>query len=561
MIYIRKIYNQDLENNHQMQIVKEPAWSFFDYHYNPSEKNLDEKFFTIHLGCLYDKNGETPFHAEPISTRIYMSSSTKKGRINCEARLGSDLRSFLKNNYRFISGDILVFKNKIGKAEPDYDNIYVDYVSTDSILYKSYDMLLNKENHSVNVVSPSFPIQTYQNTRYSSYLTAIRTKPFLLLAGISGTGKSRLVRQLARACDIIDDNPKMVQKPANFEMVQVKPNWHDSSELIGYISRIDGEKFIVGDFLKFIVKAWYNADVPFFLCLDEMNLAPVEQYFAEYLSVIESRRLQKDGKTILTDPIIRPEYEKEKNDKTGENIAKPWYDNLIKELLTECPVNQYFGLYNQFKDLGISIPRNLIVIGTVNMDETTYSFSRKVLDRAMTIEMNEVDLLGGLSIESNDDMGTITPNQILADCVEGKDVYVGNEEICNKVIRDYLQPVNEVLEGTPFKIAYRTRNEFLLYVINSIRLNKDKVQNEVIVKALDEVTGMKILSRIEGDETKVSTTLLDALRSVITDGFKIFVDADYTGFKVEGKTFSVSLAKLKTMSKKLHTCGYTSFWD
>lgn len=131
-------------------------------------------------------------------------------------------------------------------------------------------------------------------SKYRPYITAIKSKPFLLLAGISGTGKSRIVRELARACWEVGTSDYKEHKPKNYEMVQVKPNWHDSSELIGYVSRLGEEPaFIAGDFLKFIVKAWENPHVPYFLCLDEMNLAPVEQYFAEYLSVVESRKKMK----------------------------------------------------------------------------------------------------------------------------------------------------------------------------------------------------------------------------------------------------------------------------
>jgi hypothetical protein len=95
-------------------------------------------------------------------------------------------------------------------------------------------------------------------------LNAIKTKPFILLAGISGTGKSRLVRTLAfKTCSkpALQDNPK---KPGNFEIIPVRPNWHDSSELMGYVSRIDGEKYITTTFLKFIAKAWKNIEILFF---------------------------------------------------------------------------------------------------------------------------------------------------------------------------------------------------------------------------------------------------------------------------------------------------------
>lgn len=138
---------------------------------------------------------------------------------------------------------------------------------------------------------------------YRSYITAIKSKPFLLLAGILGTGKSRIVRELARACWDVNSAEYKAHKPKNFEMVQVKPNWHDSSELIGYVSRIDGVRYVVGPFLKFMVKAIQDPNTPYFLCLDEMNLAPVEQYFAEFLSVVESRKVDVKG-NVVTDPLV-----------------------------------------------------------------------------------------------------------------------------------------------------------------------------------------------------------------------------------------------------------------
>lgn len=377
------------------------------------------------------------------------------------------------------------------------------------------------------------------------FITAIKSKPFLLLAGISGTGKSRIVRELARACWDEGSEEYKAQKPRNFEMVQVKPNWHDSSELIGYVSRVSGEPvYVAGDFLKFVAKAWEEQDVPYFLCLDEMNLAPVEQYFAEYLSVVESRKADGKG-SVITDPILK----KSKED---------WYRVLTGELTDDDDVR------NRFLEDGICIPQNLIVVGTVNMDETTFSFSRKVLDRAMTIEMNEVNLDGGLNTR-HERIGKLGAAELIGTAVEGVDIYGAYKDVCDTAI-DYLKKINEKLEGTPFKIAYRTRNEVLLYVVNNLPYNQIEGDDEstykeefVVARALDEITNMKILSRIEGDESKVSEEFLKDLKETIKTGLESVFSELFDEDDDDVYT-SVSLAKLDEMKKRLAS-GYSSFWS
>ena len=381
---------------------------------------------------------------------------------------------------------------------------------------------------------------------YRPYITAIKSKPFLLLAGISGTGKSRIVRELARACWDEDSKEFKAQKPRNFEMVQVKPNWHDSSELIGYVSRVSGEPvYVAGDFLKFVARAWEEPDVPYFLCLDEMNLAPVEQYFAEYLSVLESRKSDGKGK-VVTDPILK---------KSDDD----WYYPLVVQL------TQDEGIKTQFLTEGICIPQNLIVVGTVNMDETTFSFSRKVLDRAMTIEMNDVNLEGGLD-NKYEKIGKLGAEELIGNAVEGVDVYKKYKDVCDKAI-DYLKKINEKLEGTPFKIAYRTRNEVLLYVVNNLPYDQIEGDDEhvylekfISARALDEITNMKILSRIEGDETKVSKLFLDDLCKVIKEELEEISECSFDIEETDDAYKSVSLAKLDEMKKRLGS-GYTSFWS
>ena len=371
------------------------------------------------------------------------------------------------------------------------------------------------------------------------YLTALRTKPFMLLAGISGTGKSRIVREMAKACWEKGDEEFGKNCPRNFCMVQVKPNWHDSSELIGYVSRLNGEKFVVGPFLRFLSAALKEPKVPYFLCLDEMNLAPVEQYFAEYLSVIESRKVNIDpvsGQTIIeTDPII-----------PYENTEA--YGSLIDQLFDSDEERKAYKTEEGGKRL--TIPQNLFVVGTVNMDETTFSFSRKVLDRAMTIEMNEVDLHGGLEKDAGSEIGYIA-DSIIGDAAEGSDVYEENKELCDEVLA-YLEQVNAILEGSPFKIAYRTRNEFLMYAVNRRKLAPDSQ----LWQTLDEMTSMKILSRIEGDEDRTKE-VLKKLQTLVKEETEDLIPPAEEG---KPKTESISAKKIKEMLAKLEDTGFTSYW-
>jgi len=439
-----------------------------------------------------------------------------------------------------------VYKTYDWTDDVNYDIIQKD---VDSIIDIYMNIIENSDNKSTVLINQILKREslikiTSSIIPYRTYITAIKSKPFLLLAGISGTGKSRIVRELARACWEEGSEEFEEPKPKNFKMIQVKPNWHDSSELIGYVSRVSGKaEFVAGDFLKFIAYAWENEDIPYFLCLDEMNLAPVEQYFAEYLSVIESRK-NINGE-IITDAIIEKNTEK-------------WYLNLVSNL------TENEKLREQFETDGITIPKNLIVVGTVNMDETTFSFSRKVLDRAMTIEMNEVDLEGGLD-KKYESIGKLGAAELIGNAVEGVDVYADNKGVCDRVI-NYLKAINGELEGTPFKVAYRTRNEFLLYVVNNLPYNKDEngediAQEVVMARALDEITSMKILSRIEGDTEKIGD-LLDRLKEVIKKQLnEISSGKEYSGTKdKEGTEYSVSLAKLKEMKLRLKS-GYTCFWS
>jgi len=505
-----------------------------------SNKNMDTER-TLRIGDVSDNGQVTIIDEDRL---CYLVKSVSKGATGLRTISKPLLKEFVAYMRQHPDVPANEVRFKIS-GQSDIDKYEYGYGATISVMA---NMVLGKMPiHHEILSSSSHTVKTSEiafDSLCRSYITAIKSKPFLLLAGISGTGKSRIVRELARACWVEGSEEYKAQKPKNFEMVQVKPNWHDSSELIGYVSRVSGSPvFVAGDFLKFVAKAWENPEVPCFLCLDEMNLAPVEQYFAEYLSVVESRKCQEDG-TITTDPIL----EKNKED---------WYRVLTAELTEDEDIR------TRFLNDGICIPQNLIVVGTVNMDETTFSFSRKVLDRAMTIEMNEVDLYGGLDSQY-EKIGKLEAGNLIGTAVEGVDVYQDNKDVCDMALK-YLEAVNTELEGTPFKVAYRTRNEFLLYVVNNLPYNKDQDGNEleqnfVIARALDEITSMKILSRIEGDETKIGK-LLDKLSATIAEQLKVISEKEYSSKKDDGeKVYSVSLAKLEEMKKRLEG-GYTSFWS
>jgi len=301
---------------------------------------------------------------------------------------------------------------------------------------------------------------------------------------------------------------------------------------LGYESRISGkDRFIATDFIRFIVKAQEHPNTPFFLCLDEMNLAPVEQYFAEFLSAIETRRVINGS--IKTDPLISSKLIQKYADK--EDGVDPSYTFWNDLELTNTHIQ------DELKANGLSLPSNLIVMGTVNMDETTHSFSRKVLDRAMTIEMNEINLSEGL-IPDTDDWSypkePLNEKLVISEKTQGTEVYAELSTIGTNII-SYLDSLNTKLEGSPFKIAYRVRDEFLLYAYNfSLLENKDE---NWLSTVLDQMTLMKILPRIEGDEDK--TKILDDL---------ILLFEEYNLPK--------SLFKATEMALRRRNLHYTSFW-
>jgi len=441
------------------------------------------------------------------------------------------------------------------------------------ICYRATDLINFYEANFSNLEV----IQHGSENTHIGYLEASRVnKPFLLLAGISGTGKTRFVREQAKASK---------QLAETYCLTSVRPDWHEPSDLLGYISRLNGAaEYITTDVLQFISKAWRAiADsaltveveesedqgerlvvagerdelekvLPYWLCLDEMNLAPVEQYFADYLSVLETREWHwaGDSFTYSSDALLKPATIKEVADKEKLREALGFDDA------------QYDALWADICQYGLSIPFNLLVAGTVNMDETTHGFSRKVIDRALSFDFG--------AFFPNDYNDFFTPtirNKRLSYPIWS---HASKADLANTFDADgtktvaFLSAVNSVLKNTPFELAFRALNELLLAVASS------QPQDELTLKAVwDDFMMCKVLPRIEGDEDKLvghnEKIILEELLKVLEQQLG---GAWETGrpdlyrekLNPEGETIIVncrSKKKLSWMNAQL-VRGFTSFW-
>lgn len=345
---------------------------------------------------------------------------------------------------------------------------------------------------------------------YNLYLS-LKTKPFVILAGISGTGKSKIVRLFAESLGATVENNQ-------FNMISVRPDWNDSTELIGYKNL--ESKFIKGKLTQIIEEASQNLDKPYFVCLDEMNLARVEYYLSDYLSVIESRRKVNDK--IVTDKLI--------------------YDSEIDEEET------------------LSLPENLYIVGTVNMDDTTFQFSRKVLDRANTIEFSEVNLenlFGENSEEGNLDENIEVYNDFL------KSTYLKTIDIEDEY-RDYaieinkkIIEINNILKKSQKQFAYRVRDEILFYMIENKKVNLLD-ENE----AFDYQIMQKVLPTISGSENSVKETLVNLFNFVCEK--EILNDSDIEEaeqfLNSQDIKYKKSAEKIIYMLKGYNYDGYASYW-
>ena len=418
------------------------------------------------------------------------------------------------------------------------------------------------------------PEKTDLKAEEYSYISAIKTKPFLILGGFSGTGKSQKVKELAFTtcpCDGVLNVSET--SPGNYLLVSVKPNWHDATDITGFRSSVNRNYFVT-DFMRFLVKAkqYEEQHIPFFVCLDEMNLAPVEEYFADFLSVIESRKRCADGR-IVTDAIVPAsvfndaDYADDFNIflKLGLEPTNPeWKADEISALPSSEQAQAFVrqDIVEELKRDGLTIPSNVVIIGTVNMDDTTNSFSRKVIDRAMTFETIvgkfdkdyfESDV--ALHYIKNPRKGELfLSDEVRATQMieEGRFVLTDDEQ--GKIV-NFINSINEDLDGSPFKISYRILNETIL-------LYRSKKRIEEIMKAeggfeegvdfktdlntiFDDILMQKVLPRIEGDYEKCNKCLTKL------------------STRAEDNDWLKSLEKIEFMIKRFGNdkSGFTTFWN
>ena len=344
---------------------------------------------------------------------------------------------------------------------------------------------------------------TFPAHRLRSYYIALKTKPFVILSGVSGTGKTRLAELFAEALTGL--------APRQFQLIPVRPDWNDGTALFGYWNVL-ANRYVSTAFLEIVRAAGLpeNRQKAFFVCLDEMNLARVEHYLADYLSALESRAHRI--------PLHEGEPE-------------------------------------------LALPPNLFVTGTVNVDETTHGFSRKVLDRANTFDFDEAPEFTRSSAVSKGRM--TTREGLSAISVERQALFLGSRvanagragERLTRIDARFaaralaaLQAINDQLYPRRLHFAYRVRDDVLMYLANSFDaetggglLQADPEENFTL--ALDLQVMQKVLPKLHGQ----SDTLLPLLSHLQT----------WSGS--EGLSFTA--AKLARMRAHAKEAGYLRFYE
>ena len=323
-------------------------------------------------------------------------------------------------------------------------------------------------------------------------------------------------------CDKPEENMKKIETNEGADdkyiIVPVGANWTDNTNIIGYYNVITNEYQSTPAY-DFIQKAENDSGNPYFLILDEMNLSHVERYFADFLSAIESKE--------------------------------------------EIP------LYGE--DRTIKLPENIFIIGTVNVDETTYMFSPKVLDRANTIEFNTLDAIDYMNnnINTDDFNGNIEYLQsplIDSDISnlnieELKDIlfnisYEGNS--LWDILANELTIFQKTLKSSGFDFGFRVINEILRFMIVSWKYENSPTEWDNWQRYFDAQIKQKILPKLHGSEKAIGEVLIKLFNNCLNNRDN---NENPKNFKVENDNarYPSSAIKLQNMVKVLSQQRYVSF--
>ncbi|MDA2510549.1 DUF3578 domain-containing protein [Bacillus cereus] len=412
------------------------------------------------------------------STVAYIAYDANK--MPSEKELVEDLEEMLRYYEGFIA-----YKEKGTKYEMIYERKEV-YLDQQSII----------DHVSSYIQSKGF---FYEKKDLVNFFLSLKTKPFVILSGISGTGKTKIVQWFAESLGATEEN-------GQFTLIPVRPDWSDSSDLLGYVN-LQGE-FQERPLIKVLEAADANPNRPYFVVLDEMNLARVEYYFSDFLSVIESRKW-KDGK-IVTSPVL-PESITNKN---------------------------------------ITIPSNVYIIGTVNMDETTHPLSKKVLDRANTIEFNTVNLdYFNFLMDVEEKEAKMASNRSLeTEYLHLKECFKENEDLVRNISSTLIE-INKILESVGAQVGYRIRDEICFYMAYN---EQGKLLS--FDEALDYQIYQKILPRLAGSDGRTE--------EVLKQLYVLCANEEYDNGNNDASyaKYPRSANKLSHMLRRFEYDGFTSFW-
>lgn len=340
-----------------------------------------------------------------------------------------------------------------------------------------------------------------------NFYLSLKTKPFVLLTGGSSVGKSQFVRLFAEAVGANTENGR-------FKQVPVRADWNDSRGLLGYL---DGAgQFVPGAMPDFVADAVDNPNYPFFLCLDEMASAPIEGYFGEVLSVLETRR-EEDGR-VITDHLLGDE-------RFGrDEEARAYYGDLY-------------------------LPPNLMIVGTVDNAEARTGISSRVEDRANIMEIAADDLVLKTMPAS-----TPAAQPLGADFMRSEELILAHcthhREMVTEVVT-LLEAMNGFLGGANATIGYKVRDEICFYLLYNAQYGLMSQE-----KALDHAILQNILPRIRGGAPAVAEVMEDLFK--ICAGTR--ADNAIRNYPGTGGLFPLSAKKLSEMAARFDEDGSACFW-